>query len=159
MPRISFLLWCAIVKSHSIWSSPRALGWIGESGWGSHLSMILLILQKIWKISSRCHVSRSPRALNPNPTKFGDKDLTVVVCRQKMTSYEITKMMVQMMGIRLWIWKTPFFRLINPEKMINRIFKPNNPPNDPSDSEYPRTWLLNFGTVTFPHPAGYLTPR
>jgi hypothetical protein len=26
MPRIISLVWCAIKKSHSIWSSPRALG-------------------------------------------------------------------------------------------------------------------------------------
>jgi hypothetical protein len=26
MPRILFLTWCAIEKSHSRWSSPRALG-------------------------------------------------------------------------------------------------------------------------------------
>jgi hypothetical protein len=26
MPQILFLIWCAIEKSHSIWSSPRALG-------------------------------------------------------------------------------------------------------------------------------------
>jgi hypothetical protein len=55
-----------------------------------------------------------------------------------MTNCKITKMMIQMMGIGLLIQKTPFFRLTNPEKMINRIFNPNNPPNDPSDSEYSR---------------------
>jgi hypothetical protein len=74
--------------------------------------------------------------LNPNPTKFGDKNPTTVACRLKMTTCEITKMMIQMMGIRLLIRKTPFFRLTNPEKMVNRIFNPNNPSNDPSDSEY-----------------------
>jgi hypothetical protein len=56
--------------------------------------------------------------LNPNPTKFGDKDPTAVACRQKMTTCEITKMMVQMMGIRLLIQKTPFFGLTNPEKWL-----------------------------------------
>jgi hypothetical protein len=76
--------------------------------------------------------------LNPNPTKFGDKDPTTVACRQKMTTCEITKMMVQMMDIRLLIRKTPFFGLTNPEKMVNQIFNPNNPPNDPSTSEYSR---------------------
>jgi hypothetical protein len=41
-----------------------------------------------------------------------------------------------MMEIRSGIRKTPFFRTIYPEKMINRIFYLNNPPNDPSSSEY-----------------------
>jgi hypothetical protein len=76
--------------------------------------------------------------LKPNPTKFGDKDPTTVACRQKMTTYKITKMMVQMMGIRLLIRKTPFFGLTNPGKMVNPIFNPNDPPNDPSTSEYSR---------------------
>jgi hypothetical protein len=34
--------------------------------------------------------------------------------------------MVQMMEVRSKIRKTPFFRTINPEKMINRIFYPLN---------------------------------
>jgi hypothetical protein len=46
--------------------------------------------------------------------------------------------MVQMMGIRLLIRKTPFFGLTNPGKMVNPIFNPNDPPNDPSTSEYSR---------------------
>jgi hypothetical protein len=29
--------------------------------------------------------------------------------------------MVQMMEVRFGIRKTPFFRIINPEKMVNRI--------------------------------------
>jgi hypothetical protein len=41
-----------------------------------------------------------------------------------------------MMEVRSAIPKTPFFGTINPEKMINRIFYLNNPPNDPSSSEY-----------------------
>jgi hypothetical protein len=41
-----------------------------------------------------------------------------------------------MMEIRSEIRKTPPFRTINPEKMINRIFNPNSPPKDPSSSEY-----------------------
>jgi hypothetical protein len=44
--------------------------------------------------------------------------------------------MVQMMEIRSEIRKTPFFRIVNPEKMSNQIFYLNNPPNDPSTSEY-----------------------
>jgi hypothetical protein len=60
--------------------------------------------------------------LNPNPTKFGDKDPTTVACRQKMTTCEITKMMAQMMGIRLLFQETLFFGPTNPEKMVNRIF-------------------------------------
>jgi hypothetical protein len=41
-----------------------------------------------------------------------------------------------MMEIKSGIRKTPFFRIVNPEKMINGIFYLNNPPNDPSSSEY-----------------------
>jgi hypothetical protein len=41
-----------------------------------------------------------------------------------------------MMEVRSGIRKTPFFGTINPEKMVNRIFYLNNPPNDPSSSEY-----------------------
>jgi hypothetical protein len=76
--------------------------------------------------------------LNPNPTKFGDKDPTTVACRLKTTTCKVTKMMVQMIGIRLIIRKTAFFGRTNPEKMINRKANPKNPSNDPSDSEYSR---------------------
>jgi hypothetical protein len=55
--------------------------------------------------------------------------------------------MVRMMDVRSEIRKTPFFRTINPEKMINRIFYLNNPPNDPSSSEYSLKRLFNFETV------------
>jgi hypothetical protein len=41
-----------------------------------------------------------------------------------------------MMEVRPGIRKTPFFGIINPEKMINRKLYLNNPPNDPSTSEY-----------------------
>jgi hypothetical protein len=44
--------------------------------------------------------------------------------------------MAQMMEVRSGIQKTPFVETINPEKLINRIFYLNNPPNDPSASEY-----------------------
>jgi hypothetical protein len=47
--------------------------------------------------------------LNPNPTKFGDKDPTTVACRQKMTT------------LKKWLIK---------------YFNPNIPSNDPSDLEY-----------------------
>jgi hypothetical protein len=40
------------------------------------------------------------------------------------------------MEVRSEIRKTPFLGTVNPEKMINRIFYLNNPPNDPSTSEY-----------------------
>jgi hypothetical protein len=41
-----------------------------------------------------------------------------------------------MMEVRPGIQKTPFFGTINPEKMINQKLYLNNPPNDPSTSEY-----------------------
>jgi hypothetical protein len=44
--------------------------------------------------------------------------------------------MAQMMEVRSGIQKTPFFRTINPEKMINQIFYLNNPSNDPSTSKH-----------------------
>jgi hypothetical protein len=56
-------------------------------------------------------------------------------------------------------FENPFFRANSPEKMINQIFNPIKPPNDPSPSGYSQERLLNFKTVTFPHSAGYLTPR
>jgi hypothetical protein len=46
--------------------------------------------------------------LNPNPTKFVDKDPTAMACRLKMTTCKITKTMVQMMDIRLLIQKIAF---------------------------------------------------
>jgi hypothetical protein len=65
--------------------------------------------------------------------------------------------MVQMM--ESGIQKTPFFGTVNPEKMINRIFYPNNPPNDPSTSKYSLKRVFNFKAVKLYPAAGYLTPR
>jgi hypothetical protein len=62
-----------------------------------------------------------------------------------------------MMEVRSGIRKTPFFRTINPEKMINRIFYLNNPPNDPSTFEYSLKRLFNFKAVKLYPAAGYLT--
>jgi hypothetical protein len=76
--------------------------------------------------------------LNPNPTKFGDKDPTTVACRQKLTTCEITKMMAQMMGIRLLFQETPFSGQLTLKKWLIEYFNPNIPSNDPSDSEYSR---------------------
>jgi hypothetical protein len=44
--------------------------------------------------------------------------------------------MAEMIEVRLGIRKTPFFGIINPEKMVNRILLYKNPPNNPSSSEY-----------------------
>ena len=41
-------IWC-VKYSRSIWSSPRALGWIAESGWGSVQSFSFIIFQKFEK--------------------------------------------------------------------------------------------------------------
>jgi hypothetical protein len=67
--------------------------------------------------------------------------------------------MVQMMEVRSEIQKTPFFGIVNPEKMSNQIFYLNNPPNDLSTSEYSLKRLFNFETVNLYPAAGYLTPR
>jgi hypothetical protein len=67
-------------------------------------------------------------------------------------------MMVQMMGIRSRIQKTPFFGLISPEKMINRIFNPNNPPNDPSSSEYSQKMTLELRNSNFSPPRWLFNP-
>jgi hypothetical protein len=40
--------------------------------------------------------------------------------------------------------KSPFYRLMNPEEMINRICNPNSPPNDPSSSEYSQNTTLEL---------------
>ena len=69
-PRNLDHIWC-VKDSHSIWSSPRALGWIAEFGCGSLQSFSSSIFQKIWKINLWCHISRSPRALNRNPVSCG----------------------------------------------------------------------------------------
>jgi hypothetical protein len=79
-----------------------------------------------------------PPSLGSKSTEFGDKDPTTVACRLKMTICKIAKTMVQMMSIRLLTRKIAFFGRTNPEKMIKRISNPNNPSNDPSDSEYSR---------------------
>jgi hypothetical protein len=63
------------------------------------------------------------------------------------------------MEVRSGIRKAPFFGTINPKKMINRIFYLNNPPNDPSASEYSLKRLFNFEIVKLYLAAGYLTPR
>jgi hypothetical protein len=76
MPRVivSLLLYGVRWKSHFVWISPRALGWIEESGWGSNKSWIFFsYLPKNLKISHWWHVSRSPRALNLNPKKIWKK--------------------------------------------------------------------------------------
>jgi hypothetical protein len=67
--------------------------------------------------------------------------------------------MVRMMEVISGIRKISFFGTINPEKMINRIFYLNNPPNDPSSSEYSLKRLFNFETVKLYPAAGYLTLR
>jgi hypothetical protein len=80
------------------------------------------------------HIPQPPSLESKSP-KFGDKDPKVMACSAKMPTREITRMMVQMMEVRFEIRKTPLFRTINPEKMINRIYYLKNPPNDPSSSE------------------------
>jgi hypothetical protein len=52
-----------------------------------------------------------------------------------------------MMEVKSEIRKTPLFRTINPEKMINQIYYLKNPPNDPSSSEYFRKPLFNVKTL------------
>jgi hypothetical protein len=44
--------------------------------------------------------------------------------------------LLQFFTIHIFIPVFIFYRIINPEKMINRMFYPNNPPNDPSSSKY-----------------------
>ena len=64
VPKSSFI-WCAMY-SRSTWSSPRALGWIVESCWGSLQSFFLLYFPKKLKNKSLIHISCSPRVLNLN---------------------------------------------------------------------------------------------
>ena len=52
MPRNLDHIWCG-KYSRSIWSSPWALGWIVESGWGSLQSFSFFIFQKNWKIKKK----------------------------------------------------------------------------------------------------------
>jgi hypothetical protein len=66
--------------------------------------------------------------------------------------------MAQMIEVISRIQKTPFFGTINPEKMINQIFYPNNPSNDPSTSKHSLKQLFSFKTVKLHPTAGYLTP-
>jgi hypothetical protein len=63
------------------------------------------------------------------------------------------------MEVRSGIRKPLFSGQLTLKKMINRIFYLNNPPNDPSSSEYYIKRLLNFETVKLYPAAGYLTPR
>jgi hypothetical protein len=62
-----------------------------------------------------------PPSLESKSLRFGKKDLIVMACSEKMFPWEIIGVMVQMMEVRFRIWKTPFSRTINPEKMVNRI--------------------------------------
>jgi hypothetical protein len=104
------------------------------------------------------HVPQPP-SLKSKSLRFGNKDPKVVACSEKMFLWEIIGVMVQMMEVRFRIRKTPFFGTINPEKMINRIFYLNNPPNNPSSSEYSLRRLFNFEIVKLYPAADYLTPR
>jgi hypothetical protein len=80
-----------------------------------------------------------------------------MVCSEKIP-WEIIGVMIQMMEVRFGIQKSPFFRTINPEKMINQISYLKNPPNDPSSCEYSLRRLFNFRTVNLYPAASYLTP-
>jgi hypothetical protein len=100
-----------------------------------------------------------PPSLKSKSHKYGDKDLKTVACRLKIVTRKITKVMIQMMETRSSTRKTPFFGLISPEKMINRIFNPNSPQNDLSSLEYSQKTTLELRNSNFPHPAGYLTLR
>jgi hypothetical protein len=73
--------------------------------------------------------------LNPKLLGLEKKDPIVMACSEKIP-WEIIGVMILMMEVRFGIRKTPFFGTINPEKMINRISYPKNPPNDSSSSEY-----------------------
>jgi hypothetical protein len=86
-----------------------------------------------------------PPSLESKSLRFGKKDPIVVACSEKMFPWEIIGLMIQMMEVRFRIRKTPFFRIINPKKMINRIIYlkihqmtprlPNIPCDDSSISE------------------------
>jgi hypothetical protein len=62
-----------------------------------------------------------PPSLESKSLRFGKKDPIVVACGEKMFLWEIIGVMVQMMEVRFEIRKTPLFRTINPEEMVNRI--------------------------------------
>jgi hypothetical protein len=66
---------------------------------------------------------RIPQApsLESKSLRFGKKDPMVVACSEKMFSWEIIGVLVQMMDVRFGIRKIPFFGTINPEKMVNQI--------------------------------------
>jgi hypothetical protein len=68
-----------------------------------------------------------------------------VACSEKMFPWKIIDVMIQMIEVKFGIRKTPFFRTINPENMVNRIIYlkihqmtphlPNIPYDDSSTSE------------------------
>jgi hypothetical protein len=103
---------------------------------------------------------RTPQApsLKSKSHKYGGKDLRTVACRLKMMTRKITKVMIQIMETRLSTRKTPFFRLTSPEKMINRIFNPNSPPNDLSSSKYPQKMTLELWNSNFSPPRWLFNP-
>jgi hypothetical protein len=100
-----------------------------------------------------------PPSLESKSHKIGDKGPKIVAYRLNNDTLRGDQSDGTNDVIRPKIRKTPFFGLISPEKMINQIFNLIRSPNDPSSSEYSTKRLLNFRTVTFPHSAGYLTPR
>jgi hypothetical protein len=77
-----------------------------------------------------------PPSLESKSLRFVKNEPMVVACSKKMFPWEIIGVMVQMMEVRFGIRKTPFFRTINHEKIVNRIIYLTNPPNNPSSSEY-----------------------
>jgi hypothetical protein len=66
--------------------------------------------------------------------------------------------MIHLMETRSSTQKTPFFRLTSPEKMINRIFNPNSPPNDLSYSEYSQKMTLELRNNNFSPPRWLFNP-
>jgi len=114
------------------------------------LSLLPLSFEYFRKISSRCHVSYSPRALNPNFPNVGIKDPKGRGL-PKISSQGLAE-------IRRKIEKNSFFGTVHPEKVIKPITAQKSTkklfgiPNIPFSRRSP------FRTVNHCPAAGYLTP-
>jgi hypothetical protein len=74
-PECCLLLYGVRLNSHSIWSSPRALGWLEESCWGSIQSWVFYLYLTA-DLKNKILMTRAPQppSLKSKSLRFGIKD-------------------------------------------------------------------------------------
>jgi hypothetical protein len=121
----SLLLYRVRLNSHSIWSSPRALGWLVESGWGSIQSLVFYPYHPP-NLKNKSLMTRVPQplSLESKSPRFGIKDL------------KSRGMQYMMVKILWWRWANQFSKFVNllfrdefPRKMVKQITSQTNTQN------------------------------